>query len=140
MPGHWTIDPARQLVEAVLDGEIGEEETVRFLDELEAAGAIPYRKLIDARNVKARADGRIMALVSRRVAAYANPGPFAVIVREAYIDGMAKLFALALGANGRARVFRTEEEARAWLDSAERADPSPRPLSSSSPPLGGEEG
>ncbi len=121
MPVRWTIDPARKLVEVVLDGEVAEEQAVRFIDEVEAAGAIPFKKLFDARNAEARADGRIMDLVRKRVAGYANPGPFAVIVREPFIDGMSKLFALALGANGRARVFKTEEEARAWLEAYAKA-------------------
>ena len=120
MAARWTIDPERQFVEVVLDGEVGEEECTRFLDEVEAAGAVPWRKLFDARKAKPRTDGRIMALVTKRVASYANPGPFAVFVAEAYVDGMSKLFALALGANGRARVFKSEEEARAWLDSADQ--------------------
>jgi hypothetical protein len=121
MPSRWTIDPARQLVEAVLDGEIGEDDVGRFFDELEAAGAIPWRKFFDARLAKPRTDGKIMAIATQRVANYTDPGPFAVLVAGPYVDGMSKLFALALGANGRARVFKTEEEARAWLDSAEFA-------------------
>ncbi len=114
----WTFDHAGKLVEIVLVGDTGPEETERFFDEFEAANAIPYRKLVDASKAIAKIDDKVMAIVSARLAKYKdmNPGPVAVVVHSTYFDSLARLFLLAVDAERHARVFRTVPEARDWLD------------------------
>ena len=120
MPARWSFDHSRRLVEIVLEGDTGEAEALRFFDELEAANAQPYRKLIDAREATPRIDERLLKLVTTRISGYRNPGPIAAVVDGAYFDGLAKLFLLAVDAERRARVFRTVDEARDWLDAIAR--------------------
>ena len=120
MAVRWTFDHARKFAEIVLTGETGEEEAARFFDALEAANAQPYRKLVDAREAVPKIDEGILKLVTARIAAYRNPGPIAAVVDGAYFDGLARLFILAVDAERRTRVFRSIEEARAWLEALER--------------------
>jgi hypothetical protein len=117
----WTIDHAKKFVEITIDGENSQEDADRFFDAIEAGGAVPYKKLFDARNVSPKIDERIMANVAKRISNYVNQGPFAAVVDGVYFDAVAKLFLLAIGAERRAKVFRTIDEGRAWLDSIELA-------------------
>lgn len=118
MPVRWTIDRSKELVEVVLIGETTQDDATRFFDAIEAAGAVPYRKLFDARAAVAKLDTAIMAAVSKRISGYQNPGPIAIVLPEGGpIEGYAKLFLIGVDADARARFFATEPEARAWLDS-----------------------
>jgi hypothetical protein len=119
MPTQWTIDHARQLVVTIVDGVTTPEEAKGFFDDVETLGAIPYKKLFDCTRASAKVDERLVASVRARIAGYTNQGPLAVVVDSSYFDGLARLVLLALGADGRARVFKTIEEAQAWLDSIE---------------------
>lgn len=121
----WSFDHSRKFVDIVLEGDTGAEEANRFFDALEAAHAIPYRKLIDAREAIPKIDERIMKLVTSRIAPYENQGPIAVVVQGAYFDGLAKLFVLAVDAERRTRVFKTVEDAHEWLDSIVLEETSP---------------
>ncbi len=121
MPLRWTIDHSRKLVETVIDGKTSKDEAMRFFDDVESAGAIPYRKLFDANKASPMIDERLMAMVTERIAGYTNQGPFAVVIDGAYFDGVAKLFVLTIGAKRRARVFKTVDEACGWLDSIDLA-------------------
>ncbi len=114
----WKFDHDKRLVDLVLEGDTSAEEARRFFEEFEAAGAIPYAKLIDATNATPKIDEKIMGMVSERTAFYRtqNPGPLAVVVQGAYFDGLAKLFLLAVDLDGHTRLFKTVSEARQWLD------------------------
>jgi hypothetical protein len=113
----WTIDHSARRVEITLEGETGPDEAVRFFDALEAAQAIPYSKLLDATLAVVKIDNRVMAIVGQRIAGYVNPGPIAVVLPARGLEGHAKLFAMAVDAESRTRMFRTSIEAREWLDS-----------------------
>jgi hypothetical protein len=125
MSVRWTIDRSRELVEIVLEDETTVDDAKRFFDAIETAGAIPYRKLFDATKALAKIDNRVMAAIGQRIAGYKNPGPIAIVLPAGGpIEGYAKLFLMAVNAESRARFFRTEPEARTWLDAyvAPRSD------------------
>jgi len=117
MAVRWTIDHSAGRVEIALEGETGPDEAARFFDALEAAQAIPYGKLLDATQAVVKIDNRVMAIVGQRIAGYVNPGPIAVVLPARGLEGHAKLFAMAVDAESRTRIFRTAIEAREWLDS-----------------------
>ena len=117
MAVRWTIDHSARRVEITLEGDTGPDEAARFFDALEAAQAIPYSKLLDATLAVVKIDNRVMAVVGQRIAGYVNPGPIAVVLLARGLEGHAKLFALAVDAESRTRMFRTAIEAREWLDS-----------------------
>ena len=118
MPIRWTVDHAERLVEAVLDGEVSQDDTTQFFDGLEAANAIPYRKFVDATNTPAKIDEKVLALVVERMARNQSRSPIAVVVpATGPVDGLARLFLLIAEADGdRSRVFRDAASARQWLD------------------------
>jgi len=113
----WTFDHANKIVEIVLEGETKDVETVtRFLDLVEAEGAVPYGKLIDATKALAKIDNNLMAAIARRIAMFVDPGPLAILLPQGGpLEGHAKLFMMAVDVDSRARVFRTDAEAREWL-------------------------
>ena len=116
MPVRWNIDPARQLVEVVAEGDGDASDFAEMMDAIEAANAVPYRKLIDVRLLTGRLHGGNLGPMAERVARYQNPGPFAVLVASGGPqDGLARLFVLIAEVQSRARVFRVEAEAREWL-------------------------
>ena len=117
MPLRWNIDHSQRLVEVFAEGESGPDEYTVMLDAIEAANAVPYRKLLDATLLRAGPSaGNNMPAFASRIAAYAHAGPFAVIVSQGPADGLARLFLLLADAQNRARVFRDRGEARQWLD------------------------
>lgn len=113
----WTFDHANKIVEIVLEGETTDVEAVsRFLDLVEAEGAVPYGKLIDATKALAKIDNNLMAMISQRISTFVNPGPLAILLPQGGpMEGHAKLFMMAVDVDSRARVFRAEPEAREWL-------------------------
>jgi hypothetical protein len=121
----WKFDHAAKIIEVVLEGETAPDEATRFLDELEASDGIAYRKLIDATTAAPRIDDRVLGIVTTRIANYRNPGPIALVVPASAIDGLAKLFLVAVEAERRTRLFRTVAEAREWLDTLQSQETSP---------------
>ncbi len=118
MTVRWTIDHGARLVDVVAEGETQVSDLAGLLDAIEAANAVPYRKIIDVSGVTGRPHGRDMQPFAERVARYRNPGPFAVVVAASGpTDGLARLFILIADATDRARVFRNAAEARQWIDS-----------------------
>jgi hypothetical protein len=113
----WKFDHANKIVEIVLEGETKDVEAVtRFLDLVEAEGAVPYGKLIDATKSLAKIDNTLMAAIARRIALFVDPGPLAILLPQGGpLEGHAKLFMMAVDVDSRARVFHTEPEAREWL-------------------------
>ena len=128
MPMRWAFDHANKIVEIVLATEPpSEPEVLRFFDELEAEGGVPYGKLFDATRAVARIDNKIMAIVGQRISTYKNPGPIAIILTEgSTVEGHAKLFMMAVDVDSRARLFRTDAEARAWLEERRLAAHEPK--------------
>ena len=108
MPIRWTINHSERLVDAVLDGEISQEDATQFFDAIEAADAIPYRKLVDATKTPAKIDEKILAIVGERIARNRSRSPIAVVVpATGPVDGLARLFLLVAEVeSNRARVFR----------------------------------
>jgi hypothetical protein len=117
MAVRWTMDHSSRRVEVTLEGETSPDDAARFFDALEAAKAISYGKLIDATLAVVKIDNRVMAIVGQRISGYVNPGPIAVVLPARGLEGHAKLFAMAVDAESRTRMFRTSIEAREWLDS-----------------------
>jgi hypothetical protein len=117
MPLRWKFDHANKIVEIVLEGETKDVEAVtRFLDLVEAEGAVPYGKLIDATKALVKIDNNVMAAIARRIATFVDPGPLAILLPQGGpLEGHAKLFMMAVDVESRARIFRTETEARQWL-------------------------
>ena len=72
MPIRWTVNHAERLVDLALDGEVSQEDATQFFDAIEAAGAIPYRKFVDATNTPAKIDEKILARATQGTHTHAH--------------------------------------------------------------------
>lgn len=123
MPIRYTIDHARNLVEARAEGDISLADIEEFTDAIMVENAMPYRKLFDGRGAFGKYDDQDLMQLAARISAYASVerrGALAIVPSEEYID-LAKRF-INLGKSGRpARVFTDPDDALAWL--VEQPDP-----------------
>jgi hypothetical protein len=118
MPIQHTIDHKARYVEAKFDGTLVLKDLEDFTDAVVGAGALPYKKLIDARTATGTyTDADVMAM-GARLSAYATMGKRGAL---ALIPASQKYMELAdrllnLGKDGRpAKAFLSVDEARKWL-------------------------
>ena len=118
MPIHFTIDHKARHVEAKFDGPLVLKDVEDFADAVVAAGALPYRKLIDGRTATGTyTDNDVMAL-GARLSAYATMGKRGALALIPAPDASLELVdrLLNLGKEGRpAKGFLSIDEARKWL-------------------------
>ena len=119
MPIQFEIDPARRHVEAKAEGLVSLADIEAFLDAIVVQGAIPYRKLFDARLAFGKYDDNDVMLLGARISAYAanfEPrGALALIVASQEHSDLGRRF-INLGKSGRpAEIFLSEAKAREWL-------------------------
>ena len=120
MPLHWTIDHQARLVNAIADGSLAPADVKDYLDQIAAAGAMPYAKLFDLSTVDATFSVQELATLGKSIRQYAIDGfgplgPLAIVVSESQTHLQAALFADAAGSNRPLQIFRDKEQAQAWL-------------------------
>lgn len=125
MPVHWTIDREARLVLATADGLLTPALVKDYLDQIAAAGAMPYAKLFDLSTANATFSGQELATLGKSIRQYAIDGfgplgPLALVVSESHTHLQAALFADAAGTNRPLEIFRDKEQAHAWLLSQEK--------------------
>jgi hypothetical protein len=128
MPIRLNIFHPDRLVIAVCEDLVNLRDIEAYLDNVVVSGALPYRKIFDARNaISGLTDDDMMAL-GARIKAYANSaaiigpmGPLALVAvnREQY--GQARMFGVLAEAPRALKIFRDVMAAREWLDSLERS-------------------
>lgn len=126
MPIRYTIDHENRFVHAWVEGTIGLRDIEDFLDAIVVQDALPYRKLFDARNADGTyTDDDVMALAAR-ASAYANMarrGPLAIVPRKNGPPDAAARF-INLGKHeAPAKIFKSADEARKWLDTQPLSEP-----------------
>jgi hypothetical protein len=119
MPIQFTIDHAKRFVHAIAEGVVVLKDMEDYLDQVVVQGALSYRKLWDCSKVVYKYDDDDMMALGARVAAYAamDPrGPVAIVaVSDDAFDASTRFMNLG-GAERPAKIFRSEAEARNWLD------------------------
>ena len=119
MPIQWTISHADRLVEVAATGPVRLKDVERYLDAIVVAGAMTYGKLFDATAMEAAASDDDMMQLGARVQAYARTfaaGPIAFVVTGPEAEDYLRRF-INLGAAKRPmKIFRTEAQARVWLE------------------------
>ncbi len=115
----FTIDHKARYVEARCEGVVDLKDVEAFLDAVVVEDALRYRKLLDGRGaVPQYTNDDVMAL-GARVSAYAKieqRGALALIAGTDEHFELSQRF-INLGKSDRpARVFRSEDEARKWLE------------------------
>ena len=118
MPIHFTIDHDKRHVEAQAKGETGLEDVENFLDAVVLQGALPYRKLFDAREAQPQLSDDDVMVLGARVSAYAEMeprGPIATIAPPGAAADVIRRFMNLGGAARAIRLFDSIDEARKWL-------------------------
>ena len=119
MPITWKILADKRLVDARADGPVTLQDIVNYLDAVVVADAQPYAKLFDAGTMELNlTDDEIMLLGARMSAyssAFAEAGPLAFVASTLAVEGFAKRFLNVSSVRRPAKLFKTVEQARAWL-------------------------
>jgi hypothetical protein len=118
MPLRWTIDHATKFIHIVADGPVTMAEMEEHFDAIAVAEAMGYAKLFDAsRLVPVYTDDDVMAMAARLSAytAALETGPLAVVGESEVAVVSFRRFVNISPSTRPARLFATENEARAWL-------------------------
>jgi hypothetical protein len=119
VPITWKILAEERLVDARADGPVTLQNIIDYLDGVVVANAQPYAKLFDAGTMELNlTDDEIMQLGARMSAyssAFAEAGPLAFVASTLVVEGFAKRFLNVSSVRRPAKLFKTVEQARAWL-------------------------
>ncbi|OFW99648.1 MAG: hypothetical protein A3D94_12760 [Alphaproteobacteria bacterium RIFCSPHIGHO2_12_FULL_66_14] len=118
MPVQWTIEPDRDLVTVVAEGEVTYSQLVAMIDGLRAGDAHGYRKLYDgARSLMRMTPEEVLMLGAHmRVEHERTPmGPMAAILPEVDAEILARLLGMVALADRPLRIFVNRERALKWL-------------------------
>lgn len=116
---HWTISHPERLVVVTVDGKFEPENFVRYIADLRASGALPYRKLIDLKFLAHTPSVAEVRAMSRIVADYARSNPFGPVAVVIDCDVAYELTAIFDARTNIARplgIFRQIADATGWLD------------------------
>ena len=119
MPIRWTVSRADRLVIATVSGEAGREDFARYLAEIDAAGAMPYRKILDLSFAPLAMNAADIKALGRIVDGYGRAGPLGPLAIVANVEAM-QYASTVFGESSRAdrpfAIFRKLAEAQEWLD------------------------
>ena len=118
MPVQWTIEPDRNLVTVVAEGEATYRELVAMVDALHERDAHGYRKLYDGgRSIMRMTQDEVLLLgVYMRAEHVRSPmGPMAAILPEEDPEILARLLGMVALADRPFRLFTKRERALKWL-------------------------
>jgi hypothetical protein len=119
MPITWTVSHPARLVVAIAKGDISAADVLAYLDEIDQAGAMPYRKVFDLTGVVATMPTEDIRLVGMRVVALSGDkptGPLAIVVASDAIAELAEVFEATAATKRPLQIFRDLHKARTWLD------------------------
>ena len=116
----WTIDHEARLVDVTAAGSLTPADIKDYLDQIAAAGAMPYAKLFDISAVNSEFSVQELAALGKSIRQYAIDGfgplgPLAIVASESHTHLQAALYADSAGSNRALQIFRNKEQARAWL-------------------------
>lgn len=118
MPVHFKIDHARRFVDVEARGDVTLQDVLDYFDALVTDGGMPYRKLLDFRDVTPKLTDDDVMVLGARVSAYAHlepRGPIAIVSTNDASDLFIRRFMNLGGAKRPMRLFSSMDEARQWL-------------------------
>ncbi len=120
MPIAWRILPAERMVVARADGPVTLQDIMDYLDAVIVGDAQPYAKLFDTGTMQLKlTDSEMMELAARMSAysgAFAEAGPLAFVASTLVTESFAKRFLNVSSVRRPAKLFRSVEQAKAWLE------------------------
>ncbi len=114
----FTIDHARRFVDVEGRGDVGLQDILDYFDALVTDNGMPYRKLLDLRDVSPKLTDDDVMVLGARVSAYAHlepRGPIALVSSNDESDLFIRRFMNLGGAKRPIRLFASIDEARKWL-------------------------
>lgn len=120
MPLTWTIDPDRKLVTATAEGGVTQTELAAYLDAVDQAGALSYRKLFDAGRGDPGMDSEELLALGVRMRASHAVGPMgalAIVVPGEVEGSFGRVLGILASAKRPMRVFSDLAAARKWIAS-----------------------
>jgi hypothetical protein len=119
MPIAWKILPDERMVVARADGTVTLNDIQNYLDAVVVADAQPYAKLFDAGAMELKLTDDEVMLLGARMSAYSSAfdtaGPLAFVATTLAVEGFAKRFLNVASVQRPSKIFKTVEEAKAWL-------------------------
>ena len=118
MPVKFKIDHVRRFVDVEGRDEVTLRDLLGYLDALVTDNGMPYRKLVDFRDVMPRLSDDDVMVLGARVSAYAHlepRGPIAIVSTNDLTDLFIRRFMNLGGARRPMRLFTSVDEARQWL-------------------------
>lgn len=118
MPIVWGVNHAARLVSAKATGELGRTDIEDYLDGLEAAATLSYRKVLDMTQSRLALSSDDMAAIGARIRAHESLRPMgsvAVIAGSEEVYDRVRLFESVVDASRPLKIFRDAEMAYAWL-------------------------
>jgi len=120
MPLRWTVDHGARPILAEAAGALSRRELDEYMAAVAAEGAVGYRVLFDAQaaSVDLRVDYLLgfSQVVKDRKRADVSDGRIAIVVGSDAEDDQGAFFVDHTRGERPCRLFRTIEDARAWLD------------------------
>jgi len=119
MPLHWTIDSKGELVTVVADGDVTRADADAYLDAMEGAGAIGYRKLFDGMAGTIAMDTEDLLAVGVRVRSFHRGpvGALALVLPEDRLEPVARILGILASADRPLRLFKNLPSAQRWIES-----------------------
>jgi len=124
MPMRFKIDHDRRFVDVEGRGDVGLQDVLDYFDALVTDNGMPYRKLLDLRDVTPKLTDADVMVLGARVSAYAHlepRGPVAIVSSNDESDLFIRRFMNLGGARRPIRLFVSMDEARAWLTATPEA-------------------
>jgi hypothetical protein len=120
MPMRWKISHEERLVTVTTDGPVTLRDVEAYFDAVVVAGAQPYAKLFDARDMVAQINDDDMMAIGARMSAYIQlqgqpGGPAAFVVTTSTARDFIERYLNLTPSSRLARIFETIDEARHWL-------------------------
>jgi hypothetical protein len=126
----WKIDSRTRLVTVVADGLVTRADVDSYLDAVDGAGALAYRKLFDGTAGVVAMEAEELFAVGARFRSYHDRpvGPLAIVITEAQSEAVARLLGILASADRPMRIFASRLTARRWLDGLAELPQDRRPV------------
>lgn len=118
MPVHWRFDSRERLITVVAEGDVTRGDAHAFLDMLEGAGLVSYRKLFDGLQGETQMTSEDFMAVGARIRAGHHGGPvgaLAVALTREKAELVSRVLGIMASARRPMRVFDNVEQARRWI-------------------------
>ena len=118
MPITWTLDPDFESAVVCAAGAISRADVEAYLAAIDAAGAVGYRKLIDARTATVDMGHEDMMAVGVRMRGFhGGPvGALAIVLSREGADAVARILGIMAAADRPMRLFTSMRAAERWLE------------------------